>query len=118
MRVNLFIILLIVSFPTSGQQESNIIIDSAHNNEVTVTQQAEKSLPQKSGIDIKRSDSNTIHVIQGGQQPAPVKSAGPTGFMHFISNTKAVIAVCISLATLIGLVWKGIPYLKRNVHKK
>lgn len=118
MRTKLLLILFIISGPALTQQESHITIDSAHHTEVTVTQQEQQSLSQKSGIDIKRSDSNKVHVTQGQQQDAPVKPAKPTGFMRFVSNTKAIIALCISLATLIGLAWKGIPYLKRNKHKK
>lgn len=104
-----------ISFAAYAQQHSSIHIDSGKNNDISVTQSGGDSI-QRSDITLKKSDSNTLQLQQ--KITARQNNRQVAGFNEWIKNTKNVFALLISIATLIGLLWKGYPYAKKIIAKK
>jgi hypothetical protein len=96
-------------------QESVIKIDSGNKNDIQVVQSGNAPL-KKSQITLDKAGANTIKVNQqhalASETPQKEKQGG---FNEWISNTNNVFVLLISMATFIGLLWKGWPYAKKWV---
>src|SRR5687767_14089095 len=117
MKGRILFLFMCLSFAAHAQQQPHIQIDSGNKNHVIVQQTGTDSF-KKSDIHLHKSDSNTIQVSQVGKDNSVVKAEKTAGFMNWINNTNTLFVLLISVATFIGLVWKGIPYIKRSKVKK
>lgn len=109
-------IILSIIFPSLlfAQQESKLKVDGGSKNNIEVIQKGKDTL-QKSEIYLSKTDNNKIKVNQenAGKQEAKEQ----TGFKYWIENTNNLFVALISIATFIGLSWKGFQYLKNKKKK-
>jgi hypothetical protein len=114
-KEKLLVLFFLISFSAFSQQESNIQIDSGNKNNITVIQTGDTA-SQKSGIALKKSNDNTVLLNQKAlPAPATTPKKEPAGFNEWIKNTNNVVLLLISIATFIGLLWKGFPYIKKMI---
>lgn len=106
-------IILIIIFPSLvfAQQDSKIKVDGGNKNTIEVTQKGKDTL-QKSDIDLSKTDSTKINVNQDNSSKDEAKES--TGFKSLTENTNSLFVALISIATFIGLAWKGFQYLKNK----
>ena len=97
----------------SNSQESIINIDSGNKNDISVVQDGKDS-SRKSGISLKKSDSNVIRVNQKAKDTVAVETNEKgTSFMEWINNTNVIIGLIASLVTI-----ASIPFVKKIFRKK
>jgi hypothetical protein len=118
MKGRILSIFICLSSAAYAQQESQIQIDSGNNNQVIIKQSTATDSSQKSNIRLHHSDSNAIEVSQVGKATGTVTEKKAAGFMDWITNTNTFFVALISIGTFIGLLWKGIPFLKGSKVKK
>ncbi len=100
----------------SWAQQSNVNVKESKGTKIAVEQISKDSSP-KSVIKLEESDSNTIQVIQRNT-PTKELEKEKVGFFTWLENTDNLLKVLISVATLIGLTWSGIQYIKKRKKKK
>lgn len=98
-------------------QQSNVYIKESKNSKIDVDQKAHDSF-QNSSINLDKSDSNTIQVTQRSIRTSERTEEKKGGFKALIANTDSTIKLFISIAILIGLLWRGIQYLKKRKKRK
>jgi len=106
-----FLLFLLISGIANAQQSSEIKSNGSHNT-MTVSQTGGNNA-QKSKVD-NVGDSNNVGVDQKQGMAQKTKNEKEKGeFIKGVDNTNTVVGLLISIATLIGVIWKGIPYIKK-----
>lgn len=101
-----YLSLIFLLLPWAGycQQDSKITLDSSNSNNVNVLQSGTDSL-QNAEIQINKSDSNDAKVSQVQKDIEKEKSV-PSSFNSFITSTRGVVLLLISIITFFLLVRK------------
>jgi|SRR5580692_8016157 hypothetical protein len=116
-----FVVCVSLFSTARSQQTATIKIDSGDRNRAVIGQSG-RGVKQEAGETIK-GNGNLAEIkqvqqdtIQGkpGQPATPEKSRS---FTEWVTNTNNFFVLLISVATFIGLAWKGIPYLKKMKRK-
>ncbi len=106
-------IILIILFPIIlvAQQESKVTVGGSSKNEIEVTQKGKDTL-QKSDLQVTDSDSNKIKINQ--ELIGKTETKESSGFKFWNENIGLLFGTLISIATFIGLAWKGFQHLKNK----
>ena len=115
LKTKTLVLFLLIYCCSHAQQESSIKIDSGNHNTITVVQTG-LSDSQRSTIAVKQSDNNLIQSHQIIQATAAKEKT--SGFNEWVKNTGALVALFVSIATLTGLIWKGMSYVKKKKAKQ
>jgi hypothetical protein len=116
MKMRAFFLFMSIYF-TVYPQVSSVKIDSGNKNDISVTQTGSDS-SQRSDIAVIKSDSNKVRVSQTPRTDSTKKKEEETGFTGWVTHANNFFVLLISIATFIGLLWKGLPYLKKSTPKK
>jgi hypothetical protein len=105
--ISIFVLLPSILF---AQQESKITVGNGDKNTIEVIQKG-KDTVQKSDIDVK-TGGNKIKVNQ--EVPSQEEPKESNGIKSWTENINGIFLTLISIATFIGLAWKGIQYFKNK----
>ena len=116
MLKNIFYLFLLVFSIGYSQQTSTIKHIKSNGGKIEVIQNGNDST-KNSTIDSVEGDTFSIKVHQNNNlSKLPKKEVG--GFKEWVSYTNNLVALFISIATFLGLIWKGIPAIKKLMSKK
>lgn len=107
--------LIFIPLLVFAQKESNIKIDSGKQNNITVIQQG-KDTSQKSYIGLIKSDSNKLKVHQSNNTSTSTETT--SRFVKWMSNARTFFLLLVSILTVIILVFRLIPFLKKYFKKR
>jgi hypothetical protein len=114
MKTKLLSLFTIICLNAYSQQHSKITIDSGNKNLITVTQSGNNAVPE-SDIAINKGDSNQLQV---NQTTLGKTEKTKNWLINIVTNTNKLFVLLISIATLIGLIYKALPYLRKKKRKK